>query len=87
MSQVEHTKNEVSKQCSEVAKCIKCKKKCKTRGTYCTYGKHWIHCFCEKLTNTEIDKLQNGDDSDEYICTICQKQPASKDLAICLSDK
>lgn len=67
------------------AKCTKCKKKCKTRGTYCTHGKHWIHYNCEKLSSSEIENLQKSNDCEEYTCNICKKQSKPVKLMLCHS--
>jgi hypothetical protein len=47
-----------------------CIKKCKTKSTYCTEGGHWVHYNCEKLSNKEIENVEQGQNS-EYTCTIC----------------
>ncbi|CAC5386529.1 unnamed protein product [Mytilus coruscus] len=38
--------------------CIKCKKNCRTRGAYCTTGKHWVHYKCQNLISQEIVEIE-----------------------------
>jgi hypothetical protein len=60
--------------------CLKCKKRCRTKGTYCTKGKHWIHYNCERLSN---DKIKAIEDNDDYTCKLCHNNtPVRKVLAI-----
>lgn len=58
--------------------CLKCKKACRTKSTFCTKGKHWIHYNCEKLTKDEIKQIEECN-SDIYNCRIC-KQPKMIDF-------
>jgi hypothetical protein len=59
--------------------CIKCKKKYKTKSTYCTEGRHWVHYNCEKLSNKEIENVEQGQNS-EYTCTICRNNKAKTSM-------
>jgi len=62
--------------------CLKCKKRCRTKGTYCTKGKHWIHYNCERLSNDEIKAIEDID-NDDYTCKMCHNTtPVRKVLAI-----
>ena len=54
----------------EDIKCIKCKKNCKSRGSFCSYGSHWVHYNCERLTKEEIMNIEKCKDED-YRCKIC----------------
>ena len=58
-------------------KCVKCKKNCKSRGTFCTIGSHWVHYNCERLTNEEITRIEKSKD-ENYMCKICQNEPPKK---------
>ena len=35
---------------SNLEKCLKCKRNCKTRSVHCTEGDHWMHYRCEGLS-------------------------------------
>ena len=59
--------------------CIKCKKKYKTKSTYCTEGRHWVHYNCEKLSNKEIENVEQGQNS-EYTCNICRNNKAKTSM-------
>jgi len=61
--------------------CLKCNKKCRTRSTYCTTGKHWIHYRCQNLTETEIEKIEKTKPEEEYTCKVCY-DPTNNRLAI-----
>ena len=61
--------------------CFKCNKNCRTRGTYCTTGKHWIHYRCQKLTEIEIKKVDKTRPKEEDTCKLCY-DPKSNKLAI-----
>ena len=50
--------------------CVKCNKNCRTRGTYYTTGKHWIHYRCQKLTEIEIKKVEKTRPKEEYTCKL-----------------
>ena len=50
--------------------CFKCNKNCRTRSTYCTTGKHWIHYRCQKLTEIEIKKVEKTRPTEEYTCKL-----------------
>ena len=60
----------------------KCNKKCRTRSTYCTVGQHWVHYKCQKLTNQEINEIENSKSEDQYQCKLCREQRGSVNLAI-----
>ena len=64
----------VEKECGrkdeENVTCLRCKRPTKSRGAYCEAGSHWIHYFCDKLTEFDIDRLQN-DPGFIYTCKIC----------------
>ena len=62
--------------------CPKCNKKCRTRSTYCTDGQHWVHYKCQKLTNQEIQEIENSKSDDQYQCKLCMEQRGSVNLAI-----
>ena len=62
--------------------CPKCNKKCRTRSTYCTDGQHWVHSKCQKLTNQEIQEIENSKSDDQYQCKLCMEQRGSVNLAI-----
>ena len=64
------------------ATCPKCNKKCRTRSTYCTAGQHWVHYKCQKLTNQEIQEIENSKSDDQYQCKLCMEQRGSVNLAI-----
>lgn len=51
--------------------CAKCKKACRTKATLCTHGNHWVHYNCEKLTNDEINIIENSK-SITYKCKLCE---------------
>jgi hypothetical protein len=59
--------------------CIKCKNKYKTKSTYCTEGRHWVHYNCEKLSNKEIENVEQGQNS-EYTCNICRNNKAKTSM-------
>jgi uncharacterized membrane protein len=50
--------------------CFKCNKNCRTRSTYRTTGKHWIHYRCQKLTEIEIKKVEKTRPKEEYTCKL-----------------
>ncbi|MEW8309202.1 MAG: hypothetical protein G8D88_18940, partial [gamma proteobacterium symbiont of Ctena orbiculata] len=52
--------------------CPRCKRKCQTRSAYCENGSHWIHYYCDRLTEGEIDRLHN-DQGFIYVCKQCRK--------------
>jgi len=52
------------------ATCPKCNKKCRTRSTYCTAGQHWVHYKCQKLTDQEINEIENSKSDDQYQCKL-----------------
>ena len=51
-------------------KCSKCKKNVRTNAAVCQIGKHWIHYRCDKLTESEINRLHN-DQGFIYNCKNC----------------
>ena len=53
--------------------CLGCKRQTKSRGAYCEAGSHWIHYFCDKLTESDIDRLHN-DPGYIYVCKLCATQ-------------
>ena len=66
-----------SKTVTQSIQCIKCKKNCKNRSTYCSTGAHWIHYRCERLTVGEIEALESEVDEQDYTCKLCITQPDS----------
>lgn len=59
--------------------CTKCHKICRTRSIFCNVGNHWIHYQCQKLTETEIQAIENSNADDHYECKICiDTKPKSK---------
>lgn len=56
--------------------CIKCRRKCASRGVFCTEGNHWVHYNCLKLNEKEILSIEKRDKSgnpeiSEYFCKLC----------------
>ena len=64
------------------ATCPKCNKKCRTRSTYCTVGQHCVHYKCQKLTDQEIQVIENSKSEDQYQCKLRCEQRRSVKLAI-----
>lgn len=56
--------------------CIKCKRPCKTKSSYCDKGHHWTHYKCEKLSEEEITKIEEDKTTDHH-CKICISQNAT----------
>jgi len=56
--------------------CIKCKRPCKTKSSYCDKGHHWTHYKCEKLSDEEIEKIEKDKTTDHH-CKICISQNAT----------
>ena len=46
-----------SKASVENIECPRCKKKCRSRSVFCEKGAHWIHYFCDGLSETDIHRL------------------------------
>lgn len=57
----------------EHTKCPICKKNVRKNAAVCQIGKHWIHYRCDKLTETEINRLHN-DKGFIYNCKSCSSQ-------------
>lgn len=53
----------------EEEKCQKCNRICRIRAVYCV-NKHWVHFKCERLSETDIKKLEKQDNS-TYECSMC----------------
>lgn len=53
--------------------CPRCNKQCKTRSALCTKGKRWIHYRCQKLTNQEIQAIEQAHVDENYTCNICNE--------------
>ncbi|KAH3810216.1 hypothetical protein DPMN_138605 [Dreissena polymorpha] len=49
---------------------------CKTKGTFCTFGNHWIHNKCEKLSKSEIEYNEDKNNQNKPFkykcCTLSQ---------------
>ena len=54
--------------------CPRCNKQCKTRSALCTKGKRWIHYRCQKLTNQEIQAIEQAEVDENYTCNTCNKE-------------
>ena len=52
------------------AKCLKCKRTCKTRGVECKNG-HWVHYSCDKLSESEISTIEDEGNNIVYTCKSC----------------
>ena len=50
--------------------CPKCTRKMKSRGAFCEAGSHWVHYFCDRLTEEEIKRLHT-DPGYIYKCKQC----------------
>ena len=61
----------------EKGSCIKCKKNVKSKSTYCTYGSHWIHYNCERLSQNEIQVVEKSKPDAEYKCKVCNMESQS----------
>lgn len=57
--------------------CTKCKRPCRTKASFCDFGKHWIHYNCEKLDPKEIKTLEQDIDK-KHQCKICVAQENEK---------
>jgi hypothetical protein len=64
------------------ATCPKCNKKCRMRSTYCTVGQQWVHYKCRKLTDQEIQVIENSKSEDQYQCKLRSEQRGNVKLAI-----
>ena len=51
-------------------KCAVCRRNCVTRASYCDQGDHWVHYKCEKLSQQEIEVLEQSDEV-TYTCKLC----------------
>ena len=67
-------------------KCLICSKTCRTRGTFCDAGNHWVHYSCDKLTENEIKNIENDNES-TYVCKGCNNtyEAATDDWNITLT--
>ena len=70
----------------ENIQCPRCKKNCCRRSAFCELGSHWIHYGCDRLTETDIQRLSN-DKGYIYNCKRCAvsentlpKQPIGPNL-------
>lgn len=63
---------------STVAKCHKCKRRCRSRAVICM-NHHRVHYKCEKLSEKEINNLEIQDDSTSYLCSLCRNSIQNKD--------
>ena len=61
--------------------CWGCKRRTMTRGALCAAGSHWIHFRCDRLSDHEIDRL-NNDPGFIYVCKICAKQRENTALKV-----
>ena len=52
--------------------CIKCKRNCKNRSTYCSMGKHLVHNRCKKLWEEAIHVIESSSEDQEYTCKFCK---------------
>ena len=50
--------------------CPRCNRKLKSRGAFCETGSHWVHYFCDRLTEDDISRLHN-DPGFIYRCKQC----------------
>ena len=82
------TVNHENRDCEETGttiygiQCIKCKRNCKNRSTYCSTGKHWVHYRCEKLPEEAILAIESSSEDQEYTCKFCKH---NKDSSIPIS--
>lgn len=53
------------------SRCPKCKRNVQTRGVYCSYGQHWIHYICDRLSKSEIENIEQLTDNHHYRCKAC----------------
>lgn len=51
--------------------CIKCRRACRSRSTYCNTGNHWVHYRCQKLSPMEIEEAE-ADELGHYTCKLCK---------------
>ena len=58
--------------------CIKCKRSCRTKASYCDLGRHWVHYNCEKLDTKEIVDIEDQNISKRH-CKICKAKPIGND--------
>ena len=70
----------------ENIQCPRCKKNCCRRSAFCELGSHWLHYGCDRLTETDIQRLTN-DKGYIYNCKRCAasentlpKQPIGPNL-------
>ena len=54
----------------KTAKCLKCKRTCKTRSVECING-HWVHYSCDKLSESEISTIEDEGNNIVYTCKSC----------------
>ena len=62
--------NESNGKKEDNVKSLGCKRATRSRGAYCEAGSHWIHYFCDKLTESDIARLHN-DPGFIYVCKSC----------------
>ena len=55
----------------ENIKCKKCNKNCRKRSSFCSYGEHWVHYNCERLTDVEIREIETSKPDEQYTCKLC----------------
>lgn len=66
------SQDETNDTLQQEVKCIKCNRSCKTRGVRCK-NNHWVHYYCDRLSNRDIAILDKDEDSTIYECAKCNK--------------
>ena len=66
--------------------CPKCKRAVQSRAALCELGNHWIHYFCDRLTQDEVDRLSN-DPGFIYTCKLCRNKNNSDPKTIAITDE
>ena len=51
--------------------CPKCKRAVQSRAALCEKGNHWVHYFCDRLSQSEIDRLSNDPGFIYRTCKAC----------------
>jgi hypothetical protein len=57
-------------------KCFKCKGSCRSRAVLCI-NKHWVHFNCKKITNLEIEQVEQNE-NEPYTCSQCKTKEVRK---------
>ena len=65
--------------------CPKCKRAVQSRAALCELGNHWIHYFCDRLTQDEVDRLSN-DPGFIYTCKLCRNKDNTDPKTIATTD-